>query len=249
LPFGGEHLMKKFVCVAAALCASTAFANLNVAPIDRTNTPIFSDGNGVEITATPIDEFVGSAAISGGTIYSNLDAGGGYFSVSGTAGPVSFDYYNTNVTGETDPLIGQSGLGMDEFTFIGGVDAVGGILFFDFFDVTGTTNVDGFGISLPQAGNFIWSINITNDDVFINDEGLVQMTADDGTFGGGIPTTGVFFLSDANPTIGTWDAAQSAGFTGGPFDAPLSHKFEIVYTPEPTSLVLLGLAGLLIRRR
>lgn len=237
--------MKKFVCVAIALCTSAAFANINTESIDRSNMPIFSHGNGVEIEAIPVGDYVGSTAISGGTIFSNMESGTGFQAFASATGALGFDDYNTTVTGETDPLVGQSGLGLDEIRFVGGFQTGPGIIFFDFFDFATQTFVDGFGVDLTNAGNFIYTINITNDDVFINDNGILQLTADDGTVGG-LPTTAQWFLSDAAPTIGTED--NTFGGAAGPF-ANISHKFELTYTPEPTSLVLLGLAGLLIRRR
>ncbi len=224
----------KTVVVAMIAIAGSASAD-----IDRSNYTIYT------ATASDIGGTVDGSLQSSiaGPVYSNMTGDDvGFFSTSSGAGDadgnpqvVNFDDYTSIATG--------GGL-MDEFRFIGGVDVAGGVLFFDFFD-SSSTFVDGFGVALSQAGNFIWTIDITNDDVAFAESGFLQMLADDdGSFGPA--AVGTWFLTADAATIGNNGA--SAGFSG-PGGEPLHHTFEIVAIPAPASAALLGLGGLAAVRR
>jgi len=228
--------MRKLVLIVPVLLAvSAALAG----PIQ---SAVLSDGNGATITATRLDGT--SPALDGRAVvdYSNLvTAGVSNYTVS-SSDPLHYlgmDDYNGVLTPDGDVML------LTQFKFIGGVNVAGGVVFFDFFDAPGTTYLDGFGVQLPQAGNFLWTITITYtplDPLFIYNNGQVGMAV------GGAPyplATAKWYLNSALPTIGT-TAAIPPGLNDPITLLPMNFKFEI--TPEPASLLLV-LAGLLIRRR
>jgi len=221
--------MTKTLIVAAGLAvASSAAADLTAGP--RTN---MLSPEHYSIHASPI----GGPDIAGvfGTAYSNMapnTATGNFSAFAAATGPIGFDDYDS---------IGANGtIDVSTFRFVGGVQQVGGTMFFDFFD-TNSNFVDSFGIALSQAGNFIWTITINTypGGVVVPEAGILQATV-------GAGFTGQWFLSDAQPTVGT----QSNTF-GGASGGALSHKFEINgdYVPAPASAALLGLGGLAAARR
>lgn len=223
--------MTKTMIVAAGLAmASSASADLTGATHSNILSPEF-----YTLTATPI----GAPDLAGvlGTAYSNMDAGAGFqaFPVGGPS--LGFDDYDSIATGGT--------IDVQSYRFVGGVNVAGGVMFFEFFDST-STFVDSFGVALPQAGNFIWTITINTfpGGVVIPDAGIHQVVTDDvGAFGPA--ALGQWFLSDANPTIGTSNPAIG-GAAGG-----FSHKFEIngEFVPAPATAALMGLGGLVAARR
>lgn len=178
-----------------------------------------------------------------GPVYSNITSDvEGFFSVG--SGPADGDGAPQVVSFDDYQSIAPAGGFMDEFTFVGGVDVAGGVLFFDFFDAAGANVVDGFGVALSQAGNFIWTIDITNNDVAFDGSGFAQMLVDDdGAFGPA--ANGTFFLTADDATVGD---NLAAGFTS-PLGADLNHAFEIVAIPAPASAMLLGLGGFAATRR
>lgn len=224
--------MTKMILAAAGIAvASSASADLT----NATHTNLLSPEH-YSITATPI----GGPDIAGvfGTAYSNMDTGpNGYQAFPAAGGPIGFDDYDS---------IGSTGSTIDvsTFRFVGGVDTVGGVAFFEFYDST-SAFVDSFGIAFSQAGNFIWTITINSypGGVVVPEAGLIQMVVDDaGAFGPA--TLGQWFLGDAGATVGSSDITVG-GATG--FD----HNFEINgdYVPAPATAALLGLGGLAATRR
>ncbi len=225
-----------FTAAAVAALAGSAFAN-----IDRSLYTIYSDA---AVTAVDIRQAGDDASRSfTGVSYSNLTSDvEGFFSQSlttpdgdGAPTPLDFDDYQSIAPGNAF---------LDEFGFVGGVDTVGGVVFFDIFDAGGAP-VDGFGVALASAGNFIYTIDITNNDVLVPAGGFVQMSVDDdGAFG---PATGAsWFLTADDATVGD---NLGAGFTS-PAGNDLNYAFELVTIPTPGAAGLLGLAGLAaIRRR
>lgn len=220
-----------------AVVAMLAIAGSAAADIDRSNYTIYS------ATAVEIDSNLSADRGIAGPVYSNMTGNDvGFFSISnspadGDGAPqlVNFDDYTSTAPG---------GGFLDEFAFIGGVDTAGGVLFFDILDDS-LNVVDGFGVGLPQAGNFLWTIDITNDDVAFPETGNVAMFADDdGAFGPA--TNGVWFLTADAATIGNNGA--SAGFSG-PGGEDLHNTFELVAIPAPGTAALLGLGGLAAVRR
>ena len=190
---------------------------------DRSQTRIYS-GSAVHGT------YVGGPLSLGpglGDVYSNMNAGpSGFQAFALASGYVGFDDYDS--TKDANILLG-------EFAFIGGVSTAGGIAFFSFFDASSNL-VDSFGVALPSAGDFIWTITL-NTPFSVPDGGVVSMFVDSAT-------TGRWFLSDAGPDIGTEDP-----LFGGTGDGTLSHLFRLNDVPAPGALALMGVAGLLGSRR
>jgi uncharacterized protein (TIGR03382 family) len=181
------------------------------------------------LTFTSLDQVAANPAnaLVAGPVYSNMNSGpNGYVAFPAATGVLGFDDYDS---------INDAPIVMDSFQFVGGVSTVGGIMFVDFFDAGGVF-VDGFGVALPSAGNFIWTISLAGT-VTVADAGLVQMTAD-------AATTGLWFLGDGGPTIGSEDV-----FNGGGGDGQFSHNFAINAVPTPGTAALLGLGGLIGFRR
>lgn len=221
-------MTKALIASAGLALAASTSADLTAGP----QTNLLSPGQ-YSITATPI----GGPDIAGvfGTAYSNMNpntATGNFSAFAPATGAVGFDDY--------DSIAPSGSIDVATFRFVGGVQQAGGTMFFDFFD-TNSAFVDSFGVALSQAGNFIYTITINSypGGVVVPEAGILQVTV-------GAGFTGQWFLSDAQPTIGT----QSATF-GGASGGALSHKFEINgdYVPAPATAALLGLGGLAATRR
>ncbi len=212
--------MKKIAAAILVACAGTAFADI----VDRSGYEIYT------ATATEI----GTQARGSSTLYSNQDGPYSAFDPAPAAdNPLGFaDYYS----------IATQNIDVSEFIFVGGVDTAGAVLFFDFFDGDGT-NLDGFGVALPSAGDFIWTITIISG-LEIAANGFVQMTIDDGSFG---PAgAGRWFLTEN---------AASVGDEGSPDFPPGFNGFNFAFTingaevPAPAGLAVVGLGGLAAARR
>lgn len=214
-------------CVLAM--AGSAFA-IDTINIDRST--MLLDNGVYTIQATPMDQAIPTSR-SAGPVYSNLDPGpNGYVAAPAASGTGGFDDYVSTLA--------PGNVTLAEFSFVGGTSVVGGAVFFDFFDAN-QNFVDGFGVQLSQAGNFIWTITI-NVPFDIPGAGLVQVFFDDGSVISNAP--GQWFLGDAGPTIGTEDS-----FLGGAGNGTFSHNFELVHIPAPGAIALMGLAGLAATRR
>ena len=215
--------MKTISILTVAGLAAVATAN----PIDRSNFTIYT---GAALEAAPMDT---SKLVTAGVQYSNLGLGNNFASTETglTVGVADYD------------SVADDDINMGIFTFVGGVSAVGGVLFFDFFDAGGNF-YDGFGVQLPQAGNFIWTITLNTPQVTL-DAGSVAMFADDGFFTGLPASTGTWFLNAVPATIGSAGLPDGTDATG----AALDFKFAIEAVPAPASVALLGLGGLVATRR
>jgi len=179
-----------------------------------------------QITAISLEE--GTQGTSS-ALYSNMDAGTGYQAFPAAAGPAGFDDYVSTTASQ---------ITLDELRFVGGVTTVGGTMNFEFFNAAGDTLVDAFSVSFTQVGNFIYTITV-NEVFVIDGAGVLQVTVD-------AATTGQWFLSAADPTIGSQDTAFGSDATG-----LLSHRFELTGSPVPApgALAMLGLGGLVAGRR
>ncbi|MBN2446731.1 MAG: hypothetical protein JXO22_08395, partial [Phycisphaerae bacterium] len=107
--------MKKVLVIAMVL------AMAGVAYADRT---VFSEGNGVTMTAIPLD---GAAGTPRGLVdYSNMDLTSPSWDVSATAVVVDEDDYQCATLTGTQML--------ESFRFVGGVENASEILWFNFYD-------------------------------------------------------------------------------------------------------------------
>jgi MYXO-CTERM domain-containing protein len=172
-------------------------------------------------TPAPLDSepgYVGRAVV-----YSAI--AGPYAGFPAATGSLGFDDYSSTMTARVETL--------QDMRFVGGVSTAGMSIRFDIYS-TSAVLVNSFSVTLPQGGNFIWTITGINID--IPKDGIMEAVAPAGS-------TGRWFLSATAPTVGT----QSATF-GGANGGALSHRFEFT-TPTPGALALLGLGGLAASRR
>ncbi|MEM9373044.1 MAG: hypothetical protein AAGA55_05315 [Planctomycetota bacterium] len=225
-----------------ALCAAagSALAAPSLGPVDHSNHTILNAGS---YTAQALDAVPFGSNPRGGaatTIFSNMEAGAGFqafpestVNLDGATESIGFDDYTSIASGTTQ---------ITEFRFVGGVAQAGGVMFVDFFDSSGAA-LDGFGIQLADAGNFIYTITVSTA-VDVADVGFVQISLDDdGLFADGVQTTGQWFLSAEAATIG------ANGPDGGASAGALNHNFELTTVPAPSAAALLGLGGLIAGRR
>ncbi len=183
-------------------------------------------------TGVPIDmgQYQGRA---GPSVFSAIP--GPYSAFAAATGVASFDDY---VSTEAAPFT------LAQFQFVGGVTAVGGGMTVAFFD-TAANPAGNFHITLPQAGNFIWTITLGSppdgaDSTFVAPQaGFVQITVD-------AANTGQWFFTSTAPTIGTDDITVG---TGAQLNPQRNNAFGLIKVPAPSSLALLGLGGLIARRR
>jgi hypothetical protein len=175
----------------------------------------------INVTAQALDSTFGYDD-RGVPIFSAMP--GPFAAFPAASGPIGFDDYDSILPGGYDVLT--------NFKFVGGVSTIGGRLDFNFYHPDGTL-ISNFFVTLPQAGNFIWTID--NINIVIPTDGIVEAVA-------AADTTGRWFLATNAPTIGT----QNPGFGGA--GGGNSHRFEL-QVPAPGAAALLGLAGLVAGRR
>jgi hypothetical protein len=213
--------MKMCVLVLCA-CAGAAFGQ--ALPVPSTL-----------IQATPADAAeLDSLGIQGTPVYSSIPGPYAAFA-SGTF--ATRDDYQTTIPGGF-----ATRFTMDQFKFVGGVSAVGGIL--DFFILEHNTNnvMASFGVQLGQAGDFIWTITLNG-----------------GAGIGNIPAAGDVQIQTRGTTTGRWFMTTTAPLPGSN-DNTFGHgsvltpnkgygAFEMQKLPAPGSLALLGLGGLVATRR
>lgn len=207
----------------------TAIAGLSIAGI-ASAAPITGDFNMLDpsmytLTATPLDSADAGRGELDPSFYSAID--GPYTAFAAATGTIGFDDYGTDAE---DDIV------LTSFRFVGGVAEVGGTMSFQFFDAD-ENFADSFGITLSQAGNFIWTITL-NSEVIVPANGLVQAVV-------GEEFTGQWFLGSTAPIIGTNDLEIGGNGTTS------SHRFELngVLVPTPGAVALLGMAGVCATRR
>ncbi|TVQ82258.1 MAG: PEP-CTERM sorting domain-containing protein [Phycisphaeraceae bacterium] len=221
--------MKTISALFVLAAAGTALAaGPSTIGIDRST--MLLDNGLYTIQATPYDtEHTQRSGL--GTVYESMGAGSGFQAFGAASGPGGFDDYTSTAPGN---------ITLGEFQFVGGVTAAGGVVFFDFFD-SAQNFVDGFGVQLPQAGNFIYTITL-NTPIVVPNAGILQAFFNDDA-GVGPFTSGQWFLSDAAPTVGSSDPSFGS-LTNG-----LEHRFALVDVPAPGAIALMGLAGFAASRR
>jgi hypothetical protein len=215
--------MKRSIALAAALAiAPAAFANLGG------ETPSPWTGSLEALSINLAGEFVSTFA-PGDERYNAVP--GPYAALPAGDGLRGFNYYETSSPG--GPMF------LGEMRFVGGTNTVGGSVTFNFFNWAGVVGeigdlVNSFSVTLPQAGDFTWTITL-GEGFVIPTLGYVQMV--NGT--GGLSR---WFLTNTAPTVGT--------SFGSPFEANPSQAFALIEgVPAPGAIALLGMAGLLGSRR
>ncbi len=118
--------------------------------------------------------------------------------------------------------------------FVGGVTTANTSLAFNFYD-SSEVLISSFTLTLAQSGNYIWSVSLdAADGILAANTGWLEITGVDGA-------TGKWFLTTTAPTIGSQVPVTGA----------YMHAFELTTNgvPAPGAVALLGLAGLVSRRR
>lgn len=209
----------------SALIAIVAAAGTAVASPVLGDYSTYTQISNTQVTAVNLEQGVQGVS---NTVYSNIDAGpGGYQAFPAANGPLGFDDYTSTSAGS---------ITLDTFRFVGGVDAAGGTLGFEFFDAAGVTLISAFSVSFVDAGNFIYTITLGG--AFSADAaGILQLSTD-------ATSNGQWFLSDGGPTVGSEDNTF-----GGASGGALAHNFELNAVPAPGAMALLGLGGVVAGRR
>lgn len=219
---------------------ATTFAALSLCAGAAIASPVLSaqvDRSGYEIYDAHAHIARGESFI---TSYSDMEPGDDGFAAFDDTAIDAND--QLEVAGIADyASVSASDIVLNQFRFVGGVDQDGGIVFFDFFDSTGSF-VDGFGVRIAEAGSFRWTIDL-NEAITIANSGFVRMAIDDEDLAGaGSTAAGRWFLGNNGATIGS---------AGDPEDgADFNHLFELnTAVPSPGSLALLGMGGVVASRR
>jgi hypothetical protein len=172
--------MKSAVCGALALFAVAGSA-LAVTPRIVDMQPITDD----QLPQTRATNSIVFSAIPGP-----------YVAFAAATGALGYDdYYSTYAEAFTF-------MHLQRFRFVGGVQQVGGVIQFQFYDLVNPNPVNVLDVALPQAGNFIWTIGLEtatdakNSTFAIPQDGYLQLVT-----GAGI--TGQWFLSTNIPDVGT----------------------------------------------
>jgi len=215
--------MKKAIILLACL-ALAAPAMAELVHGNRANAPI--------LTPTAVAPLGDVNRDVGPAVYDSIGPGtSGYAALPAAVGVLGWDDYGTN-----------SGVDLTAVKFAGGVTAPGGVLWFEYYTPTGAF-ATSFGVQLATAGNYIWTITFNSPPFVIPHDGIFQIVAN--TSYTGVPTTiaGQFFVTSPDGlTVGT-NNTTVGGLPG------YVYAFGF-YVPEPTTLTLLALGGLvLIRRR
>jgi hypothetical protein len=246
--------MKSLVSAGAvAALAGSAFGLGET--LDRSGTPIWNSSTpGITITKQAVGSH-SNLDRQGTTVYDSM-GGLGYVASPPASGTLGIEDYGTTLS-PSGPPNGTPTTAFDtfhlcEYQFAGGVQQPGGILFMSFF-FNNFSFADSFGVSLSQAGNFLWTITIGNPAALnVPTEGFHLLSANTDT-NIGILTTGQWFLNTSTfvgHNDGAWDNGSfSYSTTSGTITAPIHQSFEM-QVPTPGALALFGVAGLAgIRRR
>jgi len=205
--------MNRLLLLASALVGATAaFADFPSASID----------------------LGGNSTAANVVAYSSI--AGPYAAFAAGTGSLGNDDYQADVT----IMAGKPKLALDSLRFVGGVNAVNGILDFFFLDSANSNVLQSFSLQLPQAGNFIW--NITGlGGMEVDPSGRLQIQARTGSMG-------QWFLTTTAPSVGTNNVAVG---TGSGLNPQQNNAFELTGepVPEPTTLAVLGMGVAALARR
>lgn len=210
--------MKKTLLLALALGASSAFA--------------------FDIPEAHID-LGGVSTAQYSVLYTGVP--GPYSAFAAANGVLGVDDYTADPT----LMAGEQRIRLNAIKFVGGVTAVGGILDFFFLGPVGDNTVYGsFGVTLPAAGDFVWTISgLSAQPGRPLASGRLQIQ----TRGASV---GRWFFTSTAPTIGTNDIAVG---TGGTLNPQRYSTLEIdgQPVPEPGTMIAVGagIAALAARRR
>ena len=231
--------------LAISAMGAAAFGASPFMEVDRTNMPVYS---AADIGLEAIDMATGEIAYSnfgatprdnGKTTYSSMFDGFTFSVNSGVGGAIFDDYAKIGFGART-------GDALNNIRFAGGVALAGDVGFFDFFDTDGNF-VDGFGVTFPQGGNFIWTIDLKAGP---GEEPIVKVGAGFLQLSGGENNAITWFTAGGN----AGQVGSNMGFVGedpgitGDF-ADTVYAFELNNVPTPGAIALFGLAGLASARR
>lgn len=223
--------MKRLLVFAAVLALVAPPAMAGLTPPDRSDFPIYT------AVAADMD---GRGDGSWPPCYDSI--GAPYYADPSPAvtGPLGWDDY------DIDPEVSTDGV-LTAVKFVGGVATAPGVMWVDFYTYTafgtgttalGTAWVTGFGVQLPSAGAFIWTIHASSDPlVTVPLTGIMTITANSTTTYGIV--NGTWYLGSV------LNVGSNNPLHGG--DPPLMKQFALI--PEPVSLALLGVGLLLVSRR
>lgn len=212
--------MKTTISAVCALAMLAGTASADFIPLPSGHQMLSVEA----LSAQPLD----AAQTRGTAVYSSIP---GPYAALVAGAFANRDDYTTN-------MAGTGNFSMDVFVFVGGVQQVGGIL--DIFMLDNANNVvSSFGVALPQAGDFIWTITLATP-INAAKSGQVQIQS-------GAGTTGRWFATSTAASIGSNSFASGHGstFSTGARIA----AFELQAIPAPGAAALLGLGGLLASRR
>ena len=187
-----------------------------------------------QVRGTSLDSIVGGYENRVSPVYTGIP--GPYSAFTAATGAAGFDDYTSTVT---DPSFTLASL-----RFVGGVAQAGGTIRANFYNPDATLATFA-NITLPTAGDFIWTITFGtlpdgSDSTFVvPSAGFMELVV-------GAGFTGRWFFTTTAPTIGSNNIAVGTGSTLNP---QRYSAFELNAVPTPASLALLGLGGLVATRR
>jgi hypothetical protein len=255
--------MKTLVSAAAVAAIAGSAYGLGET-LDRSNYPIYTASTpGITLTALPMSSADrGPLSGQGTSVYGWDDTtpdinGRGFVAAPAGTGILGVEDYGSTLSASGPPNgtpTTQFGtMNAMSYEFVGGVTAIGGILFFDYF-FNDFSFGNGFGIQFPSAGNFIWSITFNPTGLIVPTEGYHVITANTNPNIGPV-SSGQWFLSEfsADPSgfpggIGHNDLAWDSGTfdydgTGASPPVNIGYAFAIG-VPTPGAVALMGIAGL-----
>jgi hypothetical protein len=191
-------------------------------------------------------------------IYDSLYPGtAGFWAAPAAPGPLGYDDYVTDTT--ISGLSLNHGLDITRAKFVGGVTSATGLLgsaavmWFEFYDLSTAGFITSFGVALPSAGNWIWTINMGYPGFVIPHSALYQIVANTTFTGGGAYSTTIggqwFFSSPDAVLTGSNSTTIGPAITttlGATIPMVQDFYFSI---PEPATLGLFGAGMLLLLRR